>query len=162
VLHVGRRQVDLGAVAPTALVTVRGGVFVLADGELWFTDLQRLRGTAQTEVTHLRVSADAGHISVTDTRSGSPLQQGYDTRTGHAVRGRVDVLTPEQFRAGPGHDQVSRAGVPASFQLRGWTSETTFYGVAGQSVISCDATSHRCTPVGRASGSDPLVFGGGI
>jgi hypothetical protein len=166
VLHVGRSQVDLGAVQPTALVTVPGGVFVLSDGELWFTDLQRLRGTAQTDVTHLRVSADAGQIAVTDTRSGKPLEQGYDTRTGKALRGRVDVLTPQAFRAGPGGHKLPSAGVPASFELRGWTSDSTFYGVAGtgakRSVVQCDAVRERCTRVARAAGSGPLVFGGGF
>jgi hypothetical protein len=180
VLHVGSRRVDLGAVDTSALVVVRGGVFVLADGELWFTDLERLRGTAQTQVTHLRVSADAGRISVTDTRSGSPLQQGYDTRTGKAVRGRVDVLTPQQFRAGPGRYQVREgggapsvvdtqsgqavpvSGLPASFELRGWTGDSAFYGVAGRAVIGCDLVRHQCTSKGRATGSDPLVFGGGL
>ena len=59
VLHVGRRSVDLSPVGIDAFVVVPGGVFVLHMGELWFTDLSRLRGTGLTNVTALGVTADA-------------------------------------------------------------------------------------------------------
>ena len=71
VLHVGGDQADLSPVDIEAFVVVHGGVFVLAEGELWFTDLARLRGTGQTEVTGLQVSADASKLDVVDTRGGT-------------------------------------------------------------------------------------------
>jgi len=184
VLHVGQRQVDLGAVDVDALAVVPGGVFVLAGGELWFTDLRRLRGTAQTQVTQLRVSRGADRLAVTDTRSGRPLVQGYDTRTGRAVRGAVHTLTPQQLRAGPGRFEVRTgatgtsviesatrrrvpvAGLPAAFELGGWTGASAFYGLSGsgatRAVIACDVVRHRCTRQGAATGSGPVVFGTGL
>ena len=75
---------------------VEGGVFVLSGGEVWFTDLSRLRGTGQTEVTGLRTSADARFLEVVDTRSGQPATQAYDTVTGKAIRADVDTLTPAE------------------------------------------------------------------
>ena len=51
VLHVGRQQVDLSPIEIEAFVVVPGGVFLLSQGELWFTDLARVRGTGQTDVT---------------------------------------------------------------------------------------------------------------
>ena len=102
VLHVGGDQADLSPVDIDAFVVVHGGVFVLADGELWFTDLARLRGTGQTEVTGVQVSGDASRLNVVDTRGGTEETQGYDTRTGKAVRGEVDTQTPEQKRRGTG------------------------------------------------------------
>jgi hypothetical protein len=183
VLHVGRRQVDLAPIDVEAFVVVRGGVFVLADGELWFTDLERLRGTGQTEVTKVRISEDADLLAVTDTRSGQPLEQGYDTRTGKAIRGKVDTRTPAQARAGSGRFEVRTragatsvvdtdsgrpvevAGLPATFELGGWTGDSAFYGLAGtgahRSVVGCDLVQHRCTTAGSVSGSDPVVFGTG-
>jgi hypothetical protein len=179
VLHVGRRQVDLAPAEVEALVVVRGGVFVLADDELWFTDLRRLRGTGQTEVTRLRISADADRLVVTDTRSGHPLEQGYDTRTGRAVRGAVDTRTPQQLRDGPGRYQVRTgagptsvvetatgrpvevAGLPATFEVGGWTGDSAFYGLAGparRTVVGCDLVRHRCTNEGAVSGDGPVVF----
>ena len=70
-LHVGDRQVDLAPVEVDAFVVVHGGVFVLGGGELWFTDLARLRGTAQTEVTDVQVTAAADRLEVVDERSGA-------------------------------------------------------------------------------------------
>ena len=97
-LHVGGDQADLSPVDIEAFVVVHGGVFVLAEGELWFTDLARLRGTGQTEVTGLQVSADASKLDVVDTRGGTAESQGYDTRTGKAIRGEVDTQTPAERR----------------------------------------------------------------
>jgi hypothetical protein len=182
-LHVGRQQVDLRSVDVDALVVVRGGVFVLADGELWFTDLSRLRGTGQTDVVRLRVSEDADRIVVTDTRSGQPLDQAYDTRTGRAIRGQVDTLTPQQVRAGPGRYRVhtgpggtsvvevasghavSVAGLPRRMEVGGWTGDAAFFGLAGagakRTVVGCDLVRHRCSTEGTVTGSGPVVFGTG-
>jgi hypothetical protein len=180
VLHVGRQRVDLAPIAVEALVTVQGGVFVLAEAELWFTDLKRVRGTGQTSVTGVRISADAELLAVIDTRSGHPLEQGYDTRTGKAVRGKVDTRTPQQLRQGPGRFEVRAgaggtsvietgtgrevrvAGLPPTFRVGGWSGDSVFYGIAtrgtDRSVVSCDLVRHRCTGQGAVQGSAPVVF----
>jgi hypothetical protein len=184
VLHVGSDQVDLAPVDIEALAVVRGGVFLLSEGELWFTDLSRLRGTGQTDVTGLRVSDDAGLLEVVDTRGGTSLSQGYDTRTGKAVRGDVETLSPEDHRTGPGRfvvtlspagvpsvveaatgDPVPLSGAPAGFQPGGWAGDSVFYGVgrAGsgpRSVFSCDAVAGKCRRLDQV-GPGPVVFGTG-
>ncbi len=136
-LHVGRRQIDLSPIDIEAFVVVPGGVFLLSRAELWFTDLANVKGTGQTKVTGVRASADGSRLAVVDLRSGRPLTQGYDTRTGHAVRGDVDVLSPQEFRARPGGLEVRTGG--------------------GATRI-VDATGRT---VGVARGSDPVVFGTG-
>lgn len=183
VLHVGDREVDLAPIDVEAFVVVEGGVFVLSAGELWFTDLARVKGTAQTAVTGLQVSADAGLIRVADTRSGRELTQGYDTRTGQAVRGEVETQTPDERRQGPGKFQVrtsgaggtsvvdletgqpvSVAGLPPTLEVGEWVGESLFFGVADGAgprrfVVSCDLVVRRCVREGVARGSEPVVFG---
>ncbi|MET0837194.1 MAG: hypothetical protein ABWY19_00320 [Marmoricola sp.] len=180
VLHVGRRQVDLSPIDVEALVVVDGGVFALTGGELWFTDLRRVRGTAQTAVTGLRTTADARYLEVVDTRSGQPATQAYDAETGKAVRQDVDTVPPAERRQGPGRyhvrtgggparvvdtdsgRQVRLAGLPSVFEVGMWTGETEFYGVGGSGtdrrMVSCDLVAHRCTPVVAVTGTEPLVF----
>ena len=84
-LHVDKRSVDLAPVSIDQLVVVPGGVYVLSGDELWFTDLQRLRGTGLTGVTHIAPSADGQLLLVTDTRNGGEVVRGYDVRTGQLV-----------------------------------------------------------------------------
>lgn len=147
VLHVGRKEVDLAPIDIEAFVVVKGGVFVLAEDELWFTDLSRVRGTGLTDVTGLQASADASRLKVVDTMSGQELQQGYDTRTGRAVTGAVDALSPDEWRQGPGRGlRVGRIGK------------------GPRSVIRCNAqagSAQKCAAVGPVTGSDPVVFGAG-
>ncbi len=181
-LHVGGREVDLAPVVVEAFVVVRGGVFVLAGEEVWFTDLSRLRGTGQTDVSGLQVSADGRFLEVLDMRSGEELEQGYDTRTGRAVRADVDTESPEERRQGPGRFEVTTssgslavvdtatgktlrlAGAPRAFELGAWAGDSVFYGVGRpprgtRSVVRCDAVARQCRPVGRVTGSAPVVFG---
>ena len=159
VLHVGRRQVDLAPIDVEALVVVRGGVFVLSGGELWFTDLRRVRGTGQTDVTGLRTSADARFLQVVDTRSGQPATQAYDTETGRATREDVDTVTPAERGRGAG---VQLRGLPRVFKVGAWTSDSEFYGVggvgAGRRIVACDLVADRCSRVVAVTGSEPLVF----
>ncbi len=184
VLHVNGKEVDLAPIDIEALVVVPGGVFLLADGEVWFTDLSRVRGTGQTDVTGMQVSVDAGLLQIVDNRSGHPLEQGYDTRTGKAVRGAVDTQTPEERLRGPGRFEVSTdagkvsvvevatgrqirlTGPPRTFVLGGWSSDSVFFGVGrtggpNRSVLSCDLVTHKCTGQGSVPGSEPVVFGTG-
>lgn len=206
VLHVGRRAVDLAPVEIDAFVVVRGGVFVLGGGELWFTDLHRLRGTAQTRVTDVRVTASADRIEVVDDRAGHPLTQAYDTRTGTAVSGRIAARTKADRlgspvgvrlgdrltlgepgtglpgRQGPGRygvattragapmpfdaqgpSRVPLSGLPARFELAGWSGPEVFYGLdltggRVRAVVSCDLEQSRCTRVAPVQGSDPVVL----
>jgi hypothetical protein len=185
VLHVGGDQADLAPVDIDAFVVVRGGVFVLAEGELWFTDLARLRGTGQTEVTGVQVNGDASLLNVVDTRGGTEETQGYDTRTGKAVRGEVHTLTPEQKRRGPGRfvvttsaagvpsvveaatgDRVQLEGAPQHFRLGGWAGDSVFFGVGTAAtggprhIVRCDAAAGTCRLLDRV-GPGPVVFGSG-
>jgi hypothetical protein len=185
VLHVNGKEVDLAPMAIDAFVVVPGGVFVLDDGEVWFTDLSRVRGTAQTDVTGMQVSADASRLQIVDNRSGHRLEQGYDTRTGKAVRGVVDTQTPEEQRKGPGRfavtttsagapsvveaatgDHVRINGTPNGFRLGAWAGDSVFYGVGrdevGQArhVVRCDVVARACSRLDRVS-SNPVVFGTG-
>ena len=164
-------------------MVVQGGVFVLADGELWFTDLERVRGTGQTGVTQVRLSADARQLAVMDTRSGHPLEQGYDTRTGRALRGQVRPGRLTRCAPDPGAtrstpvrvaprsstpalvDRVPMTGLPSTFVLGAWSGDSVFYGVAGsgghRSVVGCDVARDRCAVKGAISGPDPVLFGTG-
>jgi hypothetical protein len=180
VLHVGRRQIDLSPIEIQAMVVVEGGVFVLRDGEIWFTDLGRVSGTGQTAITGMSTSADARHLEVVDTRSGQPATQAYDTVTGRALRRDVETLDPQERHFGPGRYQVwpkgggSRvvdvetdrtvrmAGLPKTFEVGAWTSETSFFGIGGvdpaRTVVRCDVRAQRCTPVSAVTGSGPEPF----
>lgn len=181
-LHVGGQEVDLDPIAIEAFVVVPGGVFLLAENELWFTDLSRVRGTGQTEVSGVQASADGGMLEVFDMRAGRELAQGYDTRTGRAIRAEIDTQSPQQHRQGPGRFHVTTssgsltvmdaqtgkavrlAQAPRDFELGAWAGPSVFYGVGrlgrgARAVVSCDAVARRCRAVGRPSGSAPVVFG---
>jgi hypothetical protein len=164
VLHVGRRTVDLSPVGIDAFVVVAGGVFVLSSGELWFTDLSRLRGTGLTGVTALGVTADGTRILVTGEMSGAAAAYAYDTGTGRAVSSKgLSPLSAEERLQGPDRTGVA---VPKEFELAGWAGPTTFYGVASKfgrpaSVLSCGVGTRACTTLGAIEGSEPVVFGTG-
>ncbi|MET0998898.1 MAG: hypothetical protein ABWX73_09310 [Marmoricola sp.] len=163
-LHVGTRSVDVSPASVDQLVVVPGGVYVLSGDELWFTDLQRLRGTGLTSVTRIAPGADGEQLLVTDTRTGREVVHAYDVRTGR----RVDVTstpspspTPSPRQPEPGADRFK--GYPADFTLSGWAGDSTFYGVAGTdgkpaSVVGCRVTTRTCTVLGAIAGPDPLVF----
>ena len=162
ILHVGRRSVDLAPAGIEAFVVVPGGVFVLHMGELWFTDLSRLRGTGLTNVTALGVTADATRILVTGTKAGAAAAYAYDTGTGRAVSSEgLEPESAEERLRGP-----DRSGVAVSrgFELAGWAGATTFYGVTSRSgrpvaVVSCNVGTRSCTRLGTVTGPDPVVFG---
>lgn len=171
VLHVGKRAVDLLTVGVDAFVVVPGGVFVLFNGEVWFTDLTRLRGTNLTDVTRLGASADRSHLVLSRRDGDRSTTNAYDTRTGQAadpagvrpaspqellgdVRG-VEV-TPERFRG----------AVPEEFEPVGRAGRNQVYGLAGPSsapraVTSCDLTRRTCARLGAVDPADPVVFGSG-
>ncbi len=163
-LHVGSRLVDLSPVGIDAFVVVPGGVFVLSTGELWFTDLSRLRGTGLTGVTALGVTADAKRVLVTGEMSGAVATYAYDTGTGQAVssEGLRPVSAEERLR---GPDR-SRVAVPKGFELAGWAGPTTFYGVVNKlgrasAVVSCGTVTRSCTTLAAIEGPEPVLFGTG-
>jgi hypothetical protein len=183
-LHVGDRSVDLSPVEVDAFVVVEGGVFVLSGDELWFTDLSRLRGTGQTDLTQVRVNTDATRLVVTDTRSGRPLDQAYDTGTGKAIRGEVETLTPDQQRSGPGrYDLKLTSGgtahvveaatgdtmpvtPPARFDVGRWLDDSTFVGTGEPQrghvrVVRCKVDARTCSVLGARPTDAPVVFGTG-
>jgi hypothetical protein len=163
-LHVGKRSVDLAPVSVDAFVVVPGGVYVLDDGQLWFTDLARLRGTGLAGLSGLGATADAARILVTGPASAGSTSYAYDTGTGRAVSADgVVAVTPEERLHGP-----DRAGVrvPARFELAGWAGSRTFYGVAAgtspaSGVFSCSLTTLACARLGGIEAADPVVFGTG-
>lgn len=165
VLHVGGRDIDLSPVGIEAFVVVPGGVFVVNSGELWFTDLSRLRGTGLTGVTSLGVTADGSRLLVTGEPSGAEATYAFDTGTGRAVRsdGLTAVSSEERLR---GPDR-SRVPVPKGFEIAGWAGPTTFYGLVHRdgrpaSVVSCDVRTRACATSGAVEGDEPVVFGTGV
>ena len=144
VLHVGRKQVDLSPIEIEAFVVVPGGVFLLSQGELWFTDLTKVKGTGQTDVTGVRTNADGTVLEVVDMRSGEPLSQGYDTATGRAIRGQVATLTPEEMRDGTG-DEHPQLRLPNGGPSAGGCDDSTVLGTGvlrggDRQVVRCSAS----------------------
>lgn len=85
-LHVGIRQVDLSPLSIDSFVAVEGGVFFVARGELWFTDLSRARGIGLANVTRVATTRSAGALLVeVDAGSGPVKTYVYDLGTGASV-----------------------------------------------------------------------------
>ena len=161
-LHVGRRSVDLSPASVDQLVVVPGGVYVLSGDELWFTDLQRLRGTGLTAVTDITPSDDGEQLLVTDSGTGREVVHAYDVGTGQ----RVDPAgTPSPAPTPRPADPSAAAfkGYPADFTLAGWAGDATFYGVAStggkpSSVVGCQVSTRTCSALASIEGPDPVVF----
>ena len=164
VLHIGKQTVDLAPVTIDAFVVVPGGVYVLNSGELWFTDLSRLRGTGITDVTGLGVTDDGSRILVSVTKAGVESDHAYDTGTGKAASSDgVTPVTAEQRLEGPDRSDVV---VPEGFELAGWAGAARFYGTVRKegrltAVLSCGLASKTCTRQGAIEGQVPVVFGTG-
>jgi hypothetical protein len=172
VLHVGKRAVDLLTVGVDALVVVRGGVFVLSTvGEVWFTDLARLRGTRLARVTGLGATADRSHLVLTRKDGDRTTTYAYDARTGRAVDPEsVQPASAEELLGDVQGVQVTRArfrgAVPEVFEPVGRPSPSRVYGLAGGSsaptaVTTCHLTRRTCARLGGVDPADPVVFGSG-
>ncbi len=163
VLHVGKQTADLSPVGIDAFVVVPGGVYVLNEDELWFTDLSRLRGTGLSDVTGLGVTADGSRILVTVT-AGVETEVAYDTGTGKLVSSEgVTPVTAQERLQGPDRSGVN---VPKGFELAGWAGATRFYGAVREhgrltAVVSCGLITRTCSRQGAIKGKDPVVFGTG-
>ena len=121
---------DLSPIGIEAFVVVPGGVYVLNEGELWFTDLSR-SGTGLTDVTGFGVTADGSRILVT-VNTGVETDVAYDTGTGKMVssEGIMPVTAEERLKG------ADRSGVtlPRGFELAGWAGATRFYGAFASKV----------------------------
>ena len=92
-LHFGPNEVSLFPRMIDSLVVVRGGVFLLDRGQVWFTDLVRVRDTGLRDVTELVTNRDASALLVTrTTSSGTTEQLAYDLADGSATE--VAGVTP--------------------------------------------------------------------
>jgi hypothetical protein len=187
-LHVGTKSVNLSPVGIDGLVVAPGGVYLLSSGELWFTDLTRLRGTGLTGLAELGETADHTRLLLTPTKAGGETDAApayaYDTRTGRAVSSKgLEEVSRQDRLQGPGRYRVTvpaqgapvavetssgvrvplKGAAPENFELGGWADATTFYGVASKggrptSVVSCDLTKATCTSMGAIQGSDLVLF----
>jgi len=164
VLHIGRQTVDLAPARVDDFVVVPGGVYVLDGGELWFTDLTRLRGTGLTGVTGLGVSVDGSRLLVDVTKAGVEAVHAYDTETGRTVssEGVVPQTAAERLE-GPDRSGVD---VPTGFELAGWAGATRFYGTVREggrptAVVSCRLTTRTCIRLGAIEDLGPVRFGNG-
>ena len=164
VLHIGKQTVDLAPVRIDAFVVVPGGVYVVNSGELWFTDLSRLRGTGVTGVTGLGVTEDASRILVSVTKAGVESDHAYDTGTGKAASSDgITPVTAEQRLEGANRSGVA---VPEGFELAGWAGATRFFGTVREqgrvtAVVTCGLATKTCTRLGAIEGQVPVVFGTG-
>lgn len=77
VLHVDDATIDVGRVID-ALAPARGGVYFLASGRMWFTDLERVRPTPVRGILDLHTSADGRYLGVIDFDHGP--RDRFDTR----------------------------------------------------------------------------------
>lgn len=107
-LHIRRTKVDLTPLRVDALVAVKGGVFFLNRGELWFTDLHRARATGLTEVRGLDRSDDDRQLLVVRGSGETTRRTAYDLGTGR----QVSPVRPLRFSR-------ARLGVPAVVQVTG-------------------------------------------
>lgn len=104
-LFVGGREIDLAPMRVDEPAVVPGGVFFRNGTELWFTDLERARGTGYADVRSLVASSDGRRLAFVDLghgpvdRYGTPLAVAiaYDTTTGKPLvasyAGMGDVRT---------------------------------------------------------------------
>jgi hypothetical protein len=154
-LHVGTRQVDLSPLSIDSFVVVAGGVYFLARGELWFTDLSRARGTGLMGVTRLSTTPDARALLVeVAAGSGPAAVYAYGLGTGEAMPpGEAEPATDEDLRG------TRKRLVLRSTGNDGSTSEAPVeirlgpgggYGVVGGDgggLVVIDATTHKRVPL---------------
>ena len=171
VLHVGKRAVDLATVGVDAFVVVPGGVYVLFSGEVWFTDLTKLRGTRLTGVTGLGATADRSRVVVSRRDGDGTGVHAYDTRSGEVVDGAdVQAASAQELLGDVRGVEVTRkrfrGAVPQVFEPVGRAGRSRVYGLAGgasapTAVTSCELTRRTCTRLGAVDPADPVVFGSG-
>jgi hypothetical protein len=107
VLRVNDRSIDLAPMRINETAVVKGGVFFRNKLELWFTDLDRARGTGYHEVQSLVASDDGRRFAFLDMEHGPKDEFGtplaivvaYDATTGKPLvasyAGMGDVVTDD-------------------------------------------------------------------
>ena len=133
-----------------SFVVVPGGVFVVSRGELWFTDLSRVRATGLTGVTRVSTTRDADALRV-DLARGSDAVVAYDLGTGKSIPpSRVVPATDADLRGAakrvvltPGGEVEARRG-PGHYGL---------VGGDGEQLVVYDATTRRRIPLRGVVGS---------
>jgi hypothetical protein len=161
-LHVGTRQVDVAPHRIESLVVVSGGVYLLDRGEVWFTDLTRLRGTGLSGATRLSSDREGGVLLVEvgpTAGSAKASQLAFDTRTGASV-------SPTKVRAATVEDRLGEA---TQVELRPERSDVTTtsprplsarrgpgpFGVVGgdgEPLLAFDATTRQRVPLTGVAG----------
>ena len=94
-LHFGTSQVDVAPMRIDSFVVVPGGVFFVSRGELWFTDLSRVRATGLMGVTRVSTTRDADALRV-------------DLATGLRRGGRPTTSPPASRSRRPGRSRHGR------------------------------------------------------
>lgn len=145
-LHVGVREWDLAPHRVDSFVVVSGGVYFVDRGQVWFTDLLRVRDTGLRGATVLSRNESGTAIRVELT--GPSSVQAYDTRNGASVspdsvvpepvtdrlgKAVVVSLRSERSDVSPPPPAVGRRG-PGHYGLLGGDGEPLVAFVAGSSV----------------------------
>lgn len=114
VLHVGSDAWDLAPRSVDSFVVVRGGVYFIDGGGLWFTDTVTVKDTGVVGATGLSTDAAGTGLLV----AGAGRTRAFDVRTGARVAPRtVEAATIEQ-----------RLGRPVTIRLRPERSDLTSGG----------------------------------
>ena len=100
-LHVGTREWDLTPHRVDSFVVVTGGVYFVDRGQVWFTDLVRVRDTGLRRATVLSTNQGGTAIRVELT---GPSVHAWDARNGESVA--PDSVVPE-----PVTDRLGKAVV---------------------------------------------------
>lgn len=115
-LRFGPEQVSLFPRRIESLVVVQGGVFLLDQGALWFTDLVRVRDTGLRDVTEVAADSDADTLLVTrSTAPGQTERLAYELENGVATDvAEVRPATVADLRGTPAQVSVRPAADAAA------------------------------------------------
>ena len=176
---------DLERVRATGLTGVTG-LGVTADAERIRVTTEA-RGKAASHVYDTRSGSlrdeDVSVVSA-EERLGTPVgvrlrgervvlgRPGAGELAGRQGAGRYGVATgpagePVAFDSRTRKRIALRGSVPRRFELAGWTSDSTVFGLEGtrddaSAVVACGlADQGSCTRLGEVGGPDPVIFGTG-
>lgn len=154
-LHFGNSQVDISPLNIDSFVVVDGGVFFLSQGELWFTDLSRARGTGLMGVKQLSTTPGAEALRVEVGAGSGPAKVfAYDASTGESMPAYEAIPATDSDLRGTRKRLVLR-----STTSDGATSEAPVdlrlgpddrYGVVGGDgggLVVIDATTRKRVPL---------------
>ena len=158
-LHFGTRQVDVSPLRIDSFVVVAGGVFFVSRGELWFTDLSRVRGTGFMGVTRVSTTRDAGALLV-ESSAGSAGVYAFDLATGASMPpAQVEAATDEDLRGTPERVVLRPAGsnpaAPSAAPVDARLGPGRFGVVGGddERLVVFDATTRKRVPLKGVMGN---------